>query len=353
MFMSCFALSAQHHDMYFLGNNNWKISGHPILGYTPETDIYYGIAGIILWQPLDTFSHQRVATINPFLLKTFNGQFKFVLLNEVYHNKYLFNLRAETGSFPDFFHGIGNNTSDDKGIYELKRSGFEGMVLFKFNQQFYLGPDFRFQYNMTRIIKLHDLFKEYSIDETVEGAVAGMGLAARFDNRDNIFFPSSGLLITLESYTYDKILGSEYKFNQLTLNGKSYTSLFKENHIIAVNSRISILNGNNIPFYALTRIGGENRLRGIFNNRYIDKKSMLIQTEYRYMSKKRVGFVIFGGTGWVGSKINDFTTRELKFCGGSGLRYKVFKNKKINFRFDAGIGSDKQSGFYFGINEAF
>ena len=347
-----FSASGQYNKDYYLGRNNWKVSGHPILGYTPETDLYFGLAGIFFYQPEDS-SSKGIGTFNPFVVNTLNGQLKFVMLNEVYLKNYYINIRLETGSFPDYFYGIGNNAGSEKGTYEFRRSGFEGMSLFKFNKSFYAGPDFRFQYNNAKAISLMDLFEEYEIPKTEKGWMNGIGIAGRYDTRDNIFFPSSGMFLTFESYIYNEFLGSEYNFNQLMFNSRMFLNVINEKFILGLHGRISFLNGDDIPFFALTRIGGENRLRGILTNRYIDKKSLLFQAECRYFTMKRIGLVLFGGTGWVGENLHEFNPNQLKFSGGSGLRYRIFKNQKLNFRIDAGIGPDKQTGFYFGINEAF
>ena len=52
-------------------------------------------------------------------------------------------------------------------------------------------------------------------------------------------------------------------------------------------------------------------------------------------------------------KITDLNIKYLKYSFGAGLRYLFNKKENVNFRMDIGIGSDGNTGIYFGIEEAF
>jgi len=54
----------------------------------------------------------------------------------------------------------------------------------------------------------------------------------------------------------------------------------------------------------------------------------------------------------VSDRVGNFF-QNIKPSIGGGIRYKFNKNQDTLLRLDIGVGIDGNSGFYFGINEAF
>ena len=95
-------------------------------------------------------------------------------------------------------------------------------------------------------------------------------------------------------------------------------------------------------------------MRGISNaSLYRDKKSFFTQVEYRRYLFWKLGIVAFLGVGDVADSFEDFNATEFKYVVGTGLRYAVLKDEKLNFRFDFGIAKEGQSAFYISMREAF
>ncbi len=81
------------------------------------------------------------------------------------------------------------------------------------------------------------------------------------------------------------------------------------------------------------------------------------QAEYRLTIPKqnflgRFGIVAFGGFGAVAKTFSDITGGDLLPAGGGGLRFRLTKSEKVNFRADYGIGRHGHT-FSLGVGEAF
>lgn len=59
--------------------------------------------------------------------------------------------------------------------------------------------------------------------------------------------------------------------------------------------------------------------------------------------------VVFTGVGDVASSVADFELSEFKYVFGAGISFAVIPKQKLNFRFDFGVATGEQTGFYVGI----
>ena len=76
------------------------------------------------------------------------------------------------------------------------------------------------------------------------------------------------------------------------------------------------------------------------------------QVEYRFPVKGRLGMVAFTGVGDVFDKTADLELDKLKYTIGTGLRFALNPEEKINIRVDAGYGSEGIN-FFVVLGEAF
>jgi hemolysin activation/secretion protein len=57
--------------------------------------------------------------------------------------------------------------------------------------------------------------------------------------------------------------------------------------------------------------------------------------------------------GQVSNKFMAFNLKDTKYGFGTGLRFQLSKSQKLNLRLDYAWASDKSTGFYLSIGEAF
>lgn len=336
--------------------NNFSI--YPVLGYAPETNFAFGLISFLVY---DNAAHQentfyRPSSISPYFLYTLNNQMLLAIDFDMYFkNGYYLDIKPRYYKYPDRFYGVGNDSKkENEEIYTNEFQRVDGRFMKFINQQWLAGLRFDFQHN-----DIYDLDDEGQLIsgnfKGIEGGfIAGIGPSIQFDSRNNILYPSSGVLALAEITLYSKAFGGDYHFTNYIIDLRKYIWLKNEKNILAFQAAGNFTTGSDIPFYKLQKVGGDSRLRGIENsNLYIDKQSFWMQAEYRRELFWRFGGVAFAGFGDVAPSLDKFRFNELKYVVGLGGRFQAMKDEKLNVRLDAGIGRGGQYAFYLSVKEAF
>jgi len=325
----------------------------PVLYYTPETRIAFGIVGIHYFRlgrrdPKSRLSHYRFNFI-----RTQNKQSIAQVDYELYlaGGKFLFDGMAKYWLFPDRFYGIGNRNS------EADRENFT-------------SRNWRLQMNMQKrwggnlFAGLHLEFFSLSVVETENGGrlaagdfpgsrggtLSALGLFGKWDNRDNTFSAASGAYCALFLNFFSPALASDFTFTQMILDARKYFPLGAA-QVLAVQGVLKSVWGD-CPFQTLPMFGGLNLLRGFYEGRYRDQSMLAVQAEYRRPLWGRFGFCGFAGAAQVQDKISRLVLREFHVAGGIGLRYKFNRRENLNIRLDAGFAGSAPA-FYLTFAEAF
>lgn len=106
------------------------------------------------------------------------------------------------------------------------------------------------------------------------------------------------------------------------------------------------------PFYFLPTLGGQDRLRGCEDNRYMDRNSILVQQDLRFPIWWRIGGCVFASAGRVAHDTGDLLSGEFHVSGGGGLRYFINRENGLVIRADYAYGKDSE-GMYISFGEAF
>jgi len=181
------------------------------------------------------------------------------------------------------------------------------------------------------------------------GKVLGFGLILNKDKRDNVFFPRMGHFIELVSHP-DFTPISDFNFWRNRADFRLYSSLSKK--VVLANQLFVDLVSGSPPFFSMAMLGGQSRMRGMFEGRYRDRNAMLLQSELRADIYKRFGAVAFISAGNVAFQSNEFALNKSVLAGGAGLRFVLDKEKHLNLRLDFAASRDHRD-FYFTIGEAF
>ncbi|SFT82242.1 Surface antigen [Lishizhenia tianjinensis] len=329
-----------------------KVVGLPILYYQPETRWAGGVAGFLSFKTdpyqKDSLNWSQIALGGAY---TQEKQILTYASFDVWMKKNAYNLNGEIGYYKYFyyFHGIGN---DERSLesYNLNfarlRATFEKRVY----PATYVGVKYVFdQMNFTRLDTMGIIYTQNLLGMG-GGIISGLGMSARYDTRNSTFYPTQGYQIRANSTFYSPVFGSDYTYNVSEIDAIKYFDL-KKDRVLATYVYGRFIAGD-APFFHLSMLGGNKKMRGYYQGFYRDKQLLGWQTEYRTPVWWRFGAVAFVGNAVVAPTFSQFALKHVKTTAGLGLRFLLDKERKINLRIDYAL-SKESSGFYLTIGEAF
>jgi len=328
---------------------------YPTFGYAPETGIELGASALQLFRAKND-SLNRLSELQAFAFFTFKAQYGLWLDNAIYGDKDKWFLlgRTRIQRFPLFYYGIGPRTGESNhAVVDAFSIAFKQRVLRKISKDFFVGPEVDFQ-QLTDVSFNRPASGAPMLPLGADGSLnLGLGAALVYDNRHNVLNVRKGFFGELSFLNYSPSLASDYRFNSVNLDIRSFHVLNKRN-TLAWQLFGNFVRGD-VPFNLLALMGGDMLMRGYYQGRYRDKNMLASQVEFRMLPlafSKRVGAVVFGSMATVGPSIDALSFSNLKWSGGFGLRYLLFPKKDIYIRLDIGF-TQEGAGFYIFNGEAF
>ncbi|MCC9135433.1 BamA/TamA family outer membrane protein [Pontibacter silvestris] len=332
----------------------------PVVYYTPNTGFAIGanILGYLKLKSKTDTTYTRLSVARLFADYTWNKQTYQWLSWNIFTRDEKFLLRGELRNriYRDRFYGIGNVSQDeDEEIFWYNYVSARIAGLKSLGRHVFFGPDFQIEnyYN----IKLDSLdaqrdsqLRANQIPGYKGGINSGLGAIFLIDARNNVAFPSKGYYLELSAYHFGSTFGGDFDYNNYNFIFSSYYEL-KPDHVLGTNTVLN-LNSGNVPVQRLATSGGERILRSYARNRFFDDHFAGTQAEYRFPLFRKVGMVAFAGVGDVFDKPSDISLSTLKYSIGTGFRYSVLPQEKLNSRLDIGLGREGIAVFV-GIGEAF
>ncbi len=248
------------------------------------------------------------------------------------------------------FFGIGNNSRfSDKEIYTREPLDCAVMLGRGITTTFVIQTGLRYRSIRNANFALNSRLK--NILPIINRSTATMNsllINARYDSRNSFITPSSGLVVSGEVEYAPIIFGSTTGFTKLNSSFQYYKTLIGSS-VIASRIILQSLFGSNLPVQSLISVGGTNTLRGIPQDRYLDKSAIISNVEYRIPIIWRFGGVagIDAGRVWNSLSNISMTDWSLNYIGGIRLYMDTFV-----IRLDVGI-SKETSGFYLNFGELF
>lgn len=195
-----------------------------------------------------------------------------------------------------------------------------------------------------------EFFKETGITNNF---VSSIGLNISFDNQDYVYNPTKGLMFSIRPKLNADWLGSDNDYID-TDYGASYFIPLASNQVLGFALGGGFAWGD-VPFDGYQNYGMRNNLRGYTTGKYKGKNMIAGQAEYRWRFYNRWGAVAFAGVGSIWGNDNEQEAFEQKLLPsvGTGLRFMISPEKRINLRLDYAVGVDGNQGLYFGVMEAF
>jgi hypothetical protein len=329
---------------------------YPTFAYAPETHLEIGAAAALLFHAKNDIVRNRLCEITAFAFVTLRAQYGLWMDNAVYtdQDQWLLLGRARFQRFPLLYYGIGPKVGsaqpdvvDGLGVQLRQR------VFRKIRRNLFTG--FQFDYQSLKNIEFGE--KGMSTRPLPPGAGGSanfaLGVGVAYDSRPNALNTRDGWFAELGWLRYDKAIGSSFSFHNFNSDIRLYKSL-RPQQVFAAQLVGNWVSGEP-PFNQMSLLGNENIMRGYYTGRYRDKHFYAAQAEYRWLPfsfSKRIGAVVFVGTGTVAPHFSALRLEDFLLTGGTGLRFLLFPKKDIFLRFDLGF-TREGSGFYIFTGEAF
>lgn len=160
-----------------------------------------------------------------------------------------------------------------------------------------------------------------------------------YDRRDFEPDPTKGVYLEIANEFSNKAIGSQYNFNKLFLQARSFTKLpFGKRKVLAGRVGVGNIFGFNAPFFefkdqwspegSISVLGGKHLLRGYRANRLLMKSLWLTNLELRYeiahtkLGTQNCSFGVapFFDVGTVRDRWQDVNFKNIKFSYGAGAR---------------------------------
>jgi hypothetical protein len=338
----------------------FKIIPAPIISYSQEAGNVFGLAKFNTFRlnRHDTISgYSKISEVATFSTK---GQINVSVATtlSMSQNKWLILGFVNYKELPEYILGIGNNV-DTSTIEQIitTRLKFSNSFLYRIYSKLFVGVAL----DLTNTFAIEKDSTSFLIREDYTGkdggVTTGFGFMAAWDSRDNRYNSFTGSFLSARYLKYSDITGSGFNFSKFEVDLRKYYNPWYK-HVIAIQAATNYSWGD-VPFYELSLLGGEERMRGFYKGALRDKALIDCQIEYRMPIWKVFGITGWVGTGRVAPSYSDLSLNGLWLNYGVGFRIKVDSGSDINLRMDLGFGSGRGGsaagikGFYLNFSEAF
>ncbi|MHC4805883.1 MAG: BamA/TamA family outer membrane protein [Planctomycetota bacterium] len=312
----------------------------PIVSYSDETSALFGVMLVRPHRWKDSPEGARPNTIALSAFYTLRHQWGVGVMPSIYldNEEYLLKPTAYIHKSPATFWGVGNEAGeedDNEELFTAEGGGFWFTATKRVYEALRVGPSFR--YGTATIAEKEEggLLENGAVEGSDGGTISGAGIALEWDDRDSLYWPSSGGYYQASAEWYREFLGSDFEYEAFSFDLRQFFPLATD-HVLGVQAKAKYMRGDP-PFYALAWIGGPWMLRGLYEGRFRDKTMAAIQAESRFMIRPRFGGVVFIGVGEVAETYSDFSAENLRFAGGVGIRFTLDPKDRINLRIDVGV----------------
>jgi outer membrane protein assembly factor BamA len=339
--------------IHFKKMQNVKLLAIPVVYYAPETKLGAGAAGVLRFKQKTEPDSMRHSNIMFALSITELRQIVLGAPFQLWFKREEYNVYGDASyqSVNYLFFGVGNHIPQYfRERYYATYPRLRVTALKRIYPHLYAGIKYSFDY--TTITQLSDtgMLIKGKIAGSNGGISSGVGGTIKYDNRDNQFYATKGYYVEFFALTNSAVTGSNYRFDKYSLDMSTYVALPRK-QVLAFNA-YGIISTGDVPFYQMAVLGGDSKMRGLYQGRYRDKDAWILQAEYRVHLFWRVGVATFAGLGEIAPDLNQFYLKYAHFTYGAGIRGLIDEKQHLNVRFDVGV-NNAHLNYYFTIGEAF
>jgi outer membrane protein assembly factor BamA len=320
----------------------------PIVLYTSDTGFAGGIAGVKSYHR----SNPQSSTIQFNTIYTAKHQSTTSLKIEQFlrDDNDRFNIKLEYQKYPSNYYGIGiKSNNDNPEIYTPEIGRAEFFYEYRFWKYLKLRPSFRLTTMALIKSEKGGVLKTNSVPWSRGRIDAGPGLGFVWDTRDNTMVSSKGMLLSIDYF--GMVYQDEGKaYNTLIVDIRLFKN-FNRDLVLASNMVFADRRGD-VPFYLYSQLGGNERLRGYEEKRFIDRSLFLVQQDVRFPIWWRIGGAAFASVGTVAPNAHELLSNRFRPSYGVGWRFVFNRDDHLVVRVDKAWGEDTD-GFYITFGEAF
>ena len=173
---------------------------------------------------------------------------------------------------------------------------------------------------------------------------SSVGLVAEYDTTDNFFWPGRGVSLSGEYQFYGDMLGGNYRYDLLTLDGKVFLPINPTWTLSLAGDYQALSNQDKyLPPMARPYI----ELRGISRYRYQGDAVSTVQMQLAWQVTPRWILQGFVGAGSAADNTSDLY-RDVEVAWGSGFRYLIAREYGLRTGIDVAF-SDNEQAVYFNV----
>ena len=368
-----FILNTSHaqlfkHDSARIADKKGLFLPYPVMGYAPETKWQLGFGAVYSFFVDKTSPATRSSFLYSYNMFSTEGQTQLLLQGSFWTKENNWHMFAAGmySNFPIYFYGTGAHTrEEDKDLVTATRYRFVVGGERKIAKAFYIGGGIGVQSDKFRDDVEGGIFETGDYVGKEGGQLTVVGYEAIYDTRDFESYTTKGSY--LRAIGWSNILKSDWRYTAITVDARKFFR-FSKTKLLGLQAVYQTTQGSDIPFYALSPLGGSSYVRGYYSMRYNDQNLLIAQAEYKWRpwgNRKDHGFVSanrlivagFLGTGTVfpngGINWDDFFPSI-----GGGVRYMFDPSSRMTLRLDVAVGNKnpgeaRSKGLYISLNEAF
>ena len=320
---------------------DFKFMPIPYFNYNRSIGATFGALPLAMFNPVksDTISPSSLAGL--LAMYSTNNTWYFMGFTKMHfdEDKWRLALAGGVGSINFQFYldkpidtWIPYNTANDFAAVEVERRAYDKL---------YVGLSYIYLKFVTTID---------SLPKSRTDNLNGVGLKFTFDQRDNVYYPKSGIYSRLKYYSYPEAFGNESPSNKIELSFNQYFPFRHEQDVLAWRLFVGLGLGD-LTFNQQFVVGRKD-IRGYTQGGYRGNDKVAAQGEYRWNFAKRWGMVGFLGVATIFDSINKDDDGKILPGIGTGIRFTAFEDNHMNVGLDVAAGVDDW-GMYFRIGEAF
>lgn len=330
----------------------FKILPVPMYSYSSDAGNVFGLAKFNLFSTNKNDTSLMPSKISGVFTISSKGRINASLSNDLIFksNKYIIVSFVNYKKQPEYIFGIGNDVKrEDAEEISQERFVFSSTGLHRIKGKLYAGVNL----TVASYFNIETEPESFLVVNNVTGVDGGTTLAigpsVLRENRNNRYNPSKGSFLAID-YTFST---GTYNFDRFRFDARKYYAPFKAYRLVLAGQVTTTYSSGDVPFYELSMLGGDSKMRGYYLGALRDKVSVDGQFEVRAPVWNIFGVTAFVATGQVAPYYSKFRGDGFWMAYGGGVRVRVDTKNNTNLRFDMGFGPGGISGFYVNFAEAF
>jgi outer membrane protein assembly factor BamA len=356
LFLTATPLAAQERDSLVAPPPapRLRIFPVPVLGYTPETSLMFGVAVVGVRPGASASAGERPTRPSTALFTavyTLKKQFQLGLDLDHWTAGNRWHLTTSTGvdRFPVQFHGIGAASTDSSETYTPQHLTLAVAAQRLVASHLYVGAGYALRH--TRVVDVEALGRlaPGTVVGSRGGTEAALTVDGVWDSRDLLYMTRRGGYLRLSLGLAGRALGGEHAWRRYTGDLRGYQAVGRV--VLAAQAVVDATDGT-VPFEQLPHLGGQNILRGYTAPRFVDGTMSAAQAEARVPVLSVVSVVVFGGLGATAPSLRAIPDAPLRVAGGLGARLLLDRANGLQLRVDYAFAKGG-GGLYVAAGDAF